>query len=203
MSVCMKPLQRAIKILEELLADPRLQRRGRLPSLRQCAVLAGVSKNTMSRAVADLKQRGCIVPVAGRGLLIGAAAAAHPSVSLPDLGGNAIPVIDACDRVKGSIRGDIVSGAFPAGQALPPYKELCHRYATGAGTIRRALNELAGEIHLVSHKRGFAAPESRLRSRASVVLLYPRGTLELRGNLFLSPRLEAMRSEERRVGKEC
>lgn len=55
-------------------------------------------------------------------------------------------------QVSRAIRGEIMWGALPAGERLPPELELCERFHVSRVTVRHALDELVRD-HLVERRR--------------------------------------------------
>lgn len=55
-------------------------------------------------------------------------------------------------QVLGDLKAQIISGAYRAGDKLPSEAELSARYSVSRVTVRRALDELAGEGYLTSRQ---------------------------------------------------
>lgn len=132
----------------------------RLPTIAQCAREAGVSKATMSKAVALLVEQGVLRASPGRGLTVSEVntlpAAHHPDANR-DLDCRA-----AWERVRDALLDDMVTGVLSPGAVLPPCKELCRRYDTGYATLRRALGGIpllhrTGRRYRVGTPHGSAA----------------------------------------------
>ena len=78
-------------------------------------------------------------------------------------------------QIKRLITGSLESGEWKPGEAIPSEVELAGRYGVSQGTVRKAIDELAGENLLVRRqgKGTFVATHSEPRFQFRILRLAP------------------------------
>jgi DNA-binding transcriptional regulator YhcF (GntR family) len=125
-----------------------------LPGIRSLAREAKVSYVTMWRAANKLKQKR--IPARQ-----GADAAAGDSDGRP-AGAGPESMYESkhllWQKIKNRLKKDILSGAYPPGQALPSCKELRNRYGVSYRTFKKSLDALTSEEIIRPFKKGYMIP---------------------------------------------
>jgi GntR family transcriptional regulator len=78
-------------------------------------------------------------------------------------------------QIKGSIMQSLESGEWRPGEAIPSETELASRYKVSQGTVRKAIDELAAEKHLLRRqgKGTFVATHDEARAQFRFLRLMP------------------------------
>jgi DNA-binding LacI/PurR family transcriptional regulator/DNA-binding transcriptional regulator YhcF (GntR family) len=157
-------LQIAISLIVEGL-DNHVWRDGdRLPSLSVLARMAGVSRGTMWKAVADLKLKGRVNAREGSRIYAGPARTKQHET-----------IVDShsCDAKRILFEQDLLKGYYVTGRPLPSLSELQARYGVSYRMMRKILNTLASEGIISALKKKFYLPRRENRPfRDSVCLLW-------------------------------
>lgn len=148
----------AIAWLEKRMANGSGSDMQRLPPIARLAAEAGVAKNTMLAAVQELRERGLLESVPGRGTRHIPGRGADRALATPP-------------GLAAQMEQDIVSGRF-TGRSLPSVRQLATRYGVSPGTVRRALGELMEAGYVRRFGRRFqVAPSKEAPPHATIVLL--------------------------------
>ena len=160
-------VEKACALLETVVDDTRAAGRVRLPPVRLLAVKAGVSKLTMQRAIARLKERGVVHAARGRWVEIvnpipHAACVQHPAITVP---------VSSWQRLGARIAHDCVKTLIPPDQELPSLRELQKRYGASYQTVVKALRYLQEQGCLVEQGRRWSFTPAPGRTHGTIVLL--------------------------------
>jgi DNA-binding transcriptional regulator YhcF (GntR family) len=159
-------IQNAVHFVEQNMGQGKWQPGALLPSLAELALMAGVSSNTMWKAMEILKERRLVI--ARKGCRSRAA------------GGNNADVVEkpaqhrsAPDRVGRMIEHDILNGRYHRGAPLASVKELQSKYGACHTTVRKALENLCRHGIIVPYKKGFQIPRiEKSQYRNSICLVW-------------------------------
>jgi len=134
--------QKALRFVESLMASAGAE--ARLPTVVELAGQAGVSPGAMWRVVNRLAREGVLVARPRSGIRLGTERA------LPDRGqpvAASVPAGQKWQRVRIAVESDLLRGKYPAGELLPPVKQLRGMYGACYATVRKALDSLvAGRL---------------------------------------------------------
>ncbi|MBD3420411.1 MAG: GntR family transcriptional regulator [Chitinivibrionales bacterium] len=144
----------------------------KLPTVKALSKLAGVSTDTMRKALTQLKLDGVLESVRGHYLFV--------KSDLPAFGSNITfsqpAVSSSCGslwlRTKNHLLRDIVNGMYLPGRPLPGISEFMHTYRVSFRTMKKALCALEQEDVIRSYKRGYELPSLPFNtSPARIVLI--------------------------------
>lgn len=192
---------RARRFVLALVRSARASGRTRLPTIAEMALQAGVSQNTMWKAVAGLRVEGVLLASQKRGIHVTDTRVADQ----PDAGGQDTPSngphLQKWEQVRERVREELRQRHFAPGAVLPAIKELRQRYGVCYRTLKKALESLTGSGLLEPYKKTYRVP-SLLEGRRHTVVLVSRGSWY--GSMLWTPRsqenLRALESEGSRVG---
>src|SRR5690348_16131874 len=104
------------------------------------------------------------------------------------------------ELVRQTLADAIASGQYEPGQRLPSESQLVQTFGAPRPTVNRALRELqlAGIIERRAGSGSYVRADAAARSYTFGLLIPELGRTEI-----FEPICRGMRSEERRVGKEC
>lgn len=135
---CNRPaLKKAVEVIRTLVSDSP---NTRLPSIRELAEMAGVSKVTISRGIDELKNDGLITTKWGSGI--------YPSAFVKDSGSSLHFPCSKQNKVEAVLdifKQDILSGRFRTNRPLPPINQLTVRYNVSYPTMRKVLSVLVDQ----------------------------------------------------------
>jgi len=185
--------EQALKYLSGLFAQARSSGKLRLRDITRLAQSAGVSRDTMWRAVVQLRDQGLIATRHRAGITVQPGSGGPARVIAP---GSTQPKVftQQWERVHARIAGDILAGAYAPDSRLPGAKQLLSRYATSHRTLRKALAGAAAEGYLAEDRRWFRVAVPRIPERRSEVVLVCRGETNDRAQ---SRNVELLRTLER------
>lgn len=140
----------------------------RLPTMTELSSMAGVSRGTMVRAIAQLSDEGRVTAMRRRGIVAGTIPPGTVS-RRPDGGRH------KWEQLKRRIEFDLYDGTFHKVQMLPAAKQLQAHYGVDFRTLKKALSALVGERVLRMRKRAYhiVRPEESLADNA-VAYVSPR-----------------------------
>lgn len=156
--------------IAEMIAEGRVAESERIPTMRVLAVTLETDKNTVSRAVGLLKEKGLVVSRTGRGggtfVCSGARQAAARFRVASDRSRGTV-YTRLLRRLTEEIEGGEVRGIGVRGG----FAELCDAYAVSAPTMRKALRALTEEGLLVRRAGGYSMPRSRRSPSGDLVFV--------------------------------
>jgi DNA-binding LacI/PurR family transcriptional regulator len=154
---------RAMKYVEAGIESGKWTKGGIIPSLRVLADSAGVSRNTMWKAVGALDHKGLLTVVPKGRILIGSARYKPFPSSVSSL----------WLEKQSAFVDDILSGQFKNHQDFPSLKELCVSYGISYQTLHRILSSLVetGFIKRAGKKFALSMIQTRYSYRQTVVIL--------------------------------
>jgi len=139
-----RAFKKGYRYISELITQYRLSGKSRLPTILDLASEAGVSHGTISKCIARLTREGILSAKNKEGIcIISSSTTTAPQNLSVDL--ETPESSKKWQRLTREIEGDIRSGIFPAGTALPISKLLAVRYGVSYPTLRKALFKLAEE----------------------------------------------------------
>ncbi|MBD3321114.1 MAG: GntR family transcriptional regulator [Chitinivibrionales bacterium] len=158
-----------------------------LPLCSSLAEKAGVSYNTMCKALAILKSKGILDGGRGRRSRLCHNASGAAGILYDELSMAGEPEPDTAYKwniTERKLRGDILNGKYSSGISLPSLKELENIYGVSFRTIKKALLSLSGEGLIRCDRKGYAISRFTVTGpRARIVLLshgHPKGGIRLR-----------------------
>lgn len=148
---------------------------GPLDGVRALARQAGVAQATMVKAVGEMKRRGALATMPGRGTFVASAtAAAVQGGGVPAVAAPGEPCEQKWQIVARTLRSDVVSARRSAGTALPSTKTLAAQHHVDQRTMRKALQRLCREGYLAPGRPGYAAADPPAAPHGSRVILVMR-----------------------------
>jgi DNA-binding GntR family transcriptional regulator len=145
-------IDKALNFIKERLDNGYWPDGTRLPSIRFLARTAGVSKVSMTKAVARLKTEQCISGQPGARTWVGKPVIdSAPSIASP---------VQSWQRIRQTIEKDISSGVFGIAGSLPSLKELQAKYGVCFRTMQKIICALEADGVLLRSKRGHIVPNS-------------------------------------------
>ena len=125
----------------------------RLPGVRALARSAGVSHVTLLRALRQLSGQGLVDIVPAQGIWpAGTRPRRDPMASVTP------PAGAKWQDLAGHIGGELLTGTYPAGRALPSLKALRRRYGVSYETLVKALRVLVADGTLASYGASYRVP---------------------------------------------
>ncbi|MBD3421444.1 MAG: GntR family transcriptional regulator [Chitinivibrionales bacterium] len=133
---------KAMHFLSEQIGADARGRNNVLPGIRILAASAGVSYNTMNKALIELKRRGILDGVRGSKYRV-----VKTDFDLPEPGPPSRPPSPARSwvSVASKLRTTILGGGCGPHEQLPSRKILCNRFGVGLPTLTSALGKLESE----------------------------------------------------------
>ncbi len=143
---------------------------GRLPTIRELAVLAGVSPGTMRKAVAAFREQGLLSVRPGRGIRLTqqeptASPAPRPSHREP-----------AWQAVRAAMAADLHAKRFGPGATLPHAKVLAVRYGCCHRTLTRAVDSILASGLLKRENRRLVQCMHHATVSHNTIVVVVRGT---------------------------
>lgn len=133
----------------------------RLPPLSQLAEFCEVSRATMWKALAILKQESFVHATKGRAIIAGPAGIPRPFTNKDTL---------AWERLKNRIGQDILSGEF-SGRIFPPATKLASYYGVTARTLHKTLAQLTQEGFIIREGYRYRLTRGQPRTFGSTIML--------------------------------
>ncbi len=127
-----------------LASEYEVRGEGRLPSVEALAHEAGVSRNTMWRAVRELVRRGALTSRRGSGIFV-APKGLEPRAASRDGNSCHMRTHAVWEKTLDTVRRDIYEGRYTPGSTLPSAKELAVSYGVSAPTMKKAVDGLVKE----------------------------------------------------------
>jgi DNA-binding LacI/PurR family transcriptional regulator/DNA-binding transcriptional regulator YhcF (GntR family) len=166
-------LERSIDFLMRLIS--RKDAGAQLPGYRALASQAGVSKDTMYKAIVALKQKELLFSDKEHRIRIGPNRPSSDSSAThglaPELARH------SWNYVRQRLEHDILNRLIGTSDELPSAKELCDRYGASHKTVNKALRALCADNIITRYKRTFriAPPVPRAPSARVVCIGYGVG----------------------------
>lgn len=133
-----------------------------LPSIKELAAKAEVSFVTMWKTIDKLREMGVLeTNNGGKRVIVSAKGARPPSASKSDqlaLHPERSNTGLLWQTVKERIKRDVLVGRYPAGEPLPPHKELQSFYDISFPTLKKSLEALVGEEIISVYHKGYKVP---------------------------------------------
>jgi DNA-binding LacI/PurR family transcriptional regulator/DNA-binding GntR family transcriptional regulator len=152
----------AVGYLRDALGSGAWRAGDTLPSLAALAAGAGVSRNTMWKAVGVLGRDKTLTIMPRGRIFAGAPRRAPAPVTPPKF----------WQLKRNAITNDLLSGRFQFEPSFPSQKELCIRYAISYGTLRKILGTLVDAGLLDRRGRSFGLPEVKKRRARSTLVVF-------------------------------
>jgi DNA-binding LacI/PurR family transcriptional regulator len=186
--------QKALSYLNSFL-DSRIANNvtGKLPGIRWLAKSAGVSKDTMWKAVRHMREKGLIVVAPKKGIAL-AGSSDRPMPGPPP------ETLRPWQRVHRALVQDIIDSRFAPDHRLPTLKELEKLYSASAPTLQKAIAAGLRQGYLAAHKRGYRVRESTAAASTFRILILIYFEPILGGRFFITPRDEEF---IRAIEREC
>lgn len=162
-------LERAGRFLTGLIDDHRLRGVPRLPTMHELARRAGVSRETMGKAVAALKRSGVLAVSQRSGIRIAEHGSGAIRFSPPS------PSVYAWQGVAERLTDDIWNGRYAAGRKLPGTQVLQGSYGACYRSVKKALEALCRKGLVERSGRGYAVVDVRAPTTHQSVVLAVRG----------------------------
>jgi DNA-binding LacI/PurR family transcriptional regulator/DNA-binding GntR family transcriptional regulator len=177
-------VQQAESYLRVKIDNYELLPNGHLPSLAKLAEAAQVSRNTMWKAVSELKQKGILTAVRG-----GRITPASPGqrTSLPFIENPKL-----WERKRNSLVSDILNGRYNAYHRLPQVKELAAEYRVCKATLKKMLDSLVRQGIIVVDKRAFAIPQPKKKRFMSTVVVLTEPISAHQGAVVVTERMQKL-----------
>ncbi len=173
-----KPIIReSLVFLREGITTGRWKSGGRLPPLKDLAGMAGVSKNSMWKAVEILKKEGVLNPYRKKGIFLGP----HPVHASAGQ-----PVAMKWQTTLNRLKADILEGVFRNSRYLPSSKVMEGQYGVSQKTLKKAIEYLTREGYLDHTKSRLEIRKSQPTSTQNIVTIilaeeYPLFSLLVKG----------------------
>lgn len=165
-----KPGQlRAQAYLRQVIENARRGDSPRLPSLSLLAARADVSRDTMYKAMGELKRDGVLIGRERSGVFVNL--------------DNPLPATDSSTKqvrtsalsrmqiVERKFGADIDAGRFEGLARIPPVKVLAQRYASSPRMVAQALRSLANREIVRAHGRGYRLQTATIAPRLGTIVL--------------------------------
>lgn len=163
-------LRRTVAQLRSLVDELRRSGIDTLPPVAELANRFGVSRTTVTRAVASLSDEGLVHARRGSGVrLVSPSTPPPPPRLLPDRGP---PLLARWEQVRAQIAADFLVRPGRRDTVLPTGSELARRYTASHRTIRRALQSLVEQGRLIPQGERFVVQAvTPVGLRKSIVLV--------------------------------
>ncbi|MBD3322421.1 MAG: GntR family transcriptional regulator [Chitinivibrionales bacterium] len=125
----------------------------RLPTIVRIAASAGLSPETIRKALAYYREKGILRSAPGRGIILGDTIEAVPA--FPVSHKQPPPKQLTWQKALTLLKSDIMAGAFGWDMALPSLKELQRRYGISYRTLKKVLDSCTDERLLVAYGRQY------------------------------------------------
>jgi DNA-binding LacI/PurR family transcriptional regulator/DNA-binding transcriptional regulator YhcF (GntR family) len=162
----MKPIDCAYSFIQTNLASGKWLPGQRLPSTATLAGICMVSRSTMARTLARLKEEK-LIHINPRGAIY---AGTHATPVIPTT-----PAEHIWQRLAQKLRQDLLQGNLTNTQ-LSAVSALAKKYGTTLRTLRKALRALADESLLVQNGRKFVYASPKEKHATSSVVLIAHGS---------------------------
>jgi len=169
-----KPSEKLIEWLEQQLREAAPGTR--LPTDAQLGETFGVSEITVRRALKGYRDRDLVSRIRGRGTFV--AGAVEPAAKVMR------PRESSAQNIAEHILRSIHSGQLRRGQALPPVKQVVHRFRVSPASVRLAYSLLEEQGHVTRVGRTYwlgGFTETLTPERVRDVLLVKHGASDLTG----------------------
>jgi len=178
-----KAFEHAIAFLQQKIDTLRNDGTGYLPSLDELAYEAGIGQRTIFKAIHELKRKGELIPIQGRGVFIRSCTSGIPQSAPDTFNRNRYPR-HQWEKLVVAIEEDIRRRHFDPNAPLPSTKQLTTRYGVCHQTLKKALDELLRKNRLMRYKKGYRLvwPTATTPTYRNSVVLFARGDTE--GNLI-------------------
>jgi DNA-binding LacI/PurR family transcriptional regulator/DNA-binding transcriptional regulator YhcF (GntR family) len=156
-------IQKAIDFIDAGLKKGTWHDGNRLPSLKQLAILSGVSVFTMWKAVDQLKKRGVLSARRGGFITVGTGLnQKNPSIHKHTL---------LWQKMRSILEADILNGVYGFGETLPRLSQLSARYGLCFVTLKKVLHALAEDGTIIPFKKTYRIPIVRRGRFQNTIML--------------------------------
>jgi len=156
--------------LQKVITRSRAAGKAQLPTIKELARDAGVSRMTMWHALARERSAGAIESCRGRRIRL-TGPSPFPRTSAGNPGGR------RWRRLADDLELSALSGTWNPGGDIPAVKELLGRYGVSSRTLQRALSDLVGRRVLQRYGKGYRVPvRSGLHQGTATVVLLASGS---------------------------
>jgi DNA-binding transcriptional regulator YhcF (GntR family) len=155
---------RAQEFLRTSLGRGEWHRDGRLPALGTLASMAGVSRNSMWKALGPLKDDNTLTVIKGGKILV-----AMPNAY--QLKNSSIP-LKRWESKRNRLAQDIINGKYSGTGQLPIFKDLMIEYGVCKATLKKILDSLISNKIVLADKKSLIIPCLKAaRFRSTIVVL--------------------------------
>ncbi|MBD3420892.1 MAG: GntR family transcriptional regulator [Chitinivibrionales bacterium] len=168
----MRPYAKACAFLRARVDRARHDGRLRLPTVIEFARQAGVSHETMRKAVLAYADAGIVSAKSRRGIIVDPRCGPPPDIAESAHISRGFEL--SClpwQRTAQRLRTEILQGTFGYGQPLPSRKELQARYGISYPTLQKALNVCLREQCVLRHRKKLVTFGGRKNTSRSRIIL--------------------------------
>ncbi|MBD3321082.1 MAG: GntR family transcriptional regulator [Chitinivibrionales bacterium] len=200
-------VKRAIQYIDRLVLDQGMEKEKVLPPVAALCQRAGVSYQSMIRALSVLKRRGIVEGKQGRRYSVAPCAHERCAELAEELSSNESKrsAEYAWVMLARKLRLDLLTGGFSRKRPLPSIKELAVRYGSSYRPLKKALEKLREEGLLDMHKRTYrmgVIAASRSRTKVVFVTQSAADGALLSGGILNQDFIRALSDECSRAGIE-